>query len=614
MGIHKPLTFHLSTFQPSNPSRLPLLDRYSKIQSVKPQPLIIGLMMLLLAVGAIFFSRPWWRETLFNLTGEESTLPQISGVIQYGLTRLQPPLQTADDVPVQYADVNPYGINTFLQNEVEPAKREKAMQMIAAAGFKWIRQEFPWQDIEIHGKGDFEDRRHEPYQSAWNKYDQIVELAEKYDIKIMARLSTPPSWSRALTDTVGTFAPPDDYRDYGDFVAAVATRYRGRIPAYQIWNEANIYPEWGVYPINAEEYTALLKEGYTRVKAADPDAIVVMGALAATIELDRVRRYDANGQPTSPGGLSDVLFLQQMYDAGAAPYFDVLAMQGYGLWSGPTDRRMQPRVLNFSRPLYVRDVMVRNGDAHKAIWLSELSWNAVPPESGIPPVYGQVTPEQQGRYAALAYERMEREWPWLGVGFYWFFKQADDRERASNPQYYFRMVEPDFTPMPVYEAMKEKATAPPVVYAGWHQAGHWAITYEGDWQTLKEAEATFGDALATDQVGAAAHFTFEGSSLALAFVPSEGRLRVQIDQDIPIEIGLNIPVDQSKIVNLAHTLPQGLHQVRLEVVEGPVVIDGFIVENRPNLTFNRAGSAIMVLATLAGIWLWWRQRKTNAKG
>ena len=30
---------------------------------------------------------------MFNLTGEEATLPQISGTVQYFLTRLQPPLQ-----------------------------------------------------------------------------------------------------------------------------------------------------------------------------------------------------------------------------------------------------------------------------------------------------------------------------------------------------------------------------------------------------------------------------------------------------------------------------------------------------------------------------------------
>jgi hypothetical protein len=63
---------------------------------------------------------PSIQHMLFNLTVEETILPQISGVIQYSLTQLRPPLQIAGDVPVRYADVNPYGVNTFLQNEVEP--------------------------------------------------------------------------------------------------------------------------------------------------------------------------------------------------------------------------------------------------------------------------------------------------------------------------------------------------------------------------------------------------------------------------------------------------------------------------------------------------------------
>jgi len=561
--------------------------------------LVVG---LLLAGGGLLARRSI-QTALFNITGEEALLPQISGTIQYVFTAIHPPLQTADEVPVQFTDMAPYGVNTFLQNEVESAKREQAMRMISEAGIKWIRQEFVWEDIEIHGKGDFEDRRSEPAKPAWEKYDHIVELAEKYDVKIMARLSNPPAWTRALTNTVGSFAPPDDLTDYGDFVEAVVTRYRGRIPAYQIWNEPNIYPEWGQYPIDAEAYTALLKEGYSRVKKIDPDAIVVMGALAATIELDRVRRYDAGGGLISPGGLSDVLFLQQMYDAGAAPYFDVLAMQGYGLWSGPTDRRMQPRVLNFSRPLYIRDVMVRNGDAHKPIWLSELGWNAVPPDSGIPPVYGQVTPEQQGRYAVLAYERMQREWPWLGVGFYWFFKQADDRERAANPQYYFRMVEPDFTPLPAYQAIMGKTHESPKMYQGWHQAGHWAIRYTGDWESRPQAKATFGDAL-LGQPGDIASFTFAGSSLDVITM-GDGRLRLRVDQGETVEIKLTSATTRSRI---ASGLPQESHQVTLEVIEGPVLIDGYIVESRPSVLLNRAGSAVMVLAALGGAWVWWKQR------
>ncbi len=532
---------------------------------------------ILLIISMVFIARQPIQQTLFNLTGEETLLPQISGGLQYALTRLQPPLQTADNVPIQHVGMNPFGVNTFLQNEVESQKRDKAMRLISEAGITWIRQEFPWQDLEIHGKGDFEDRRHKPYQSAWAKYDNIVELAEKYHLNIMARLSTPPAWSRTLTDTVGTFAPPDNFNDYGDFVEAVARRYQGRIAAYQIWNEPNIYPEWGEYPISAEKYTELLKIGYTRVKVADSKAIVVMGALASTIELDRQRRY-SNGIPTSPGGLSDVLFLQQLYNAGAAPYFDVLAMQGYGLWSGPTDRRMQPRVLNFSRPLYVRDVMVRNGDAHKAIWLSELGWNAVPPESGLPPVYGQVTLTQQARYTAMAYQRMQQEWPWLGVGFYWFFKQADDREKNSNSQYYFRLVEPDFTLLPVYEALKVQAHQPPIMAQGWHQPNHWAIDYHGQWQRVERETAPLGAVMQSSQVGDSVAFTFIGRRLELAGKFEEnGRLAVQIDQQSPVEIsvGKNIN-DRVTVVQSSYLYPQK-YQVKLEVTSGQIIIEGFVV-------------------------------------
>ncbi|MDM8531659.1 cellulase family glycosylhydrolase [Anaerolineales bacterium HSG25] len=538
--------------------------------------LSIMAVLVLLTFMAIVVSRRSNQTYLFNLTGEEEILPQISGITQYLLTRLQPPLQTADNVPVQYAGMNPYGVNTFLQNEVEPAKREQALRLISEAGIKWVRQEFTWEDIEIHGKGDFEDRRHEPYKSAWEKYDQIVDFAEKYDLKIMARLSNPPAWTRAMTDTVGAFAPPDDYQDYGDFVTALATRYRGRIPAYQIWNEPNIYPEWGEYPISAEEYTELLKVGYQSIKKADPDAIVVMGALAATIELDRQRRYSPTGFPTSPGGLSDVLFLQQLYNAGAAPYFDVLAMQGYGLWSGPTDRRMQPRVLNFSRPLYVRDVMVRNGDAHKAIWLSELGWNVVPPESGLPPIYGQVTLEQQARYTQIAYQRIQKEWPWLGVGFYWFFKQADDREKLGNPQYYFRMMEPDFTPLPIYEAIKTQANDAPVLYAGWQKADHWAIEYHGTWSLIEHAEASFGSAMQTTEASASFSVIVDSRRVRLKLVPSSKsiRLQIQVDQQDPFEV----TITNEDSVTILEAWRSRQYRLNVELLSGAMLIDGLIVE------------------------------------
>ena len=40
--------------------------------------------------------------------------------------------------------------------------------------------------------------------------------------------------------------PPQNTDDYVDFLAATAARYKGRIAAYQIWNEPNLAREWGL--------------------------------------------------------------------------------------------------------------------------------------------------------------------------------------------------------------------------------------------------------------------------------------------------------------------------------------------------------------------------------
>jgi hypothetical protein len=442
------------------------------------------------------------------------------------------------------------------------------------------------------------DRRQNPPHLAWEKYDQIVDLATAHHIEIIARLSTPPAWSRAAGDRNGTFAPPDDLNDYGNFVETVVRRYLGRIHYYQIWNEPNIYPEWGEQPVDATQYVALLKVGYARAKAVDPNVVIIAGALAATIELDRY-----------PHGLADALFLQQMYDAGAAPYFDVLSMQGYGLWSGPYDRRMQPRVINFSRPLYIRDVMVRNGDAAKPIWLSEMAWNALPSDTPLPPAYGRVTAEEQARYAVLAYQRLQSEWPWLGVASYWFLKQADDHERTQNPQYYFRLLEPDFTPMPAYDALSEAAHQPPVMYAGYHQEDHWAVAYEGVWQTVADDRAVLGSYRRALAEGAQASFTFNGSDLWLVALlqPDSGQLAVRIDGAPPLTVSLQSPEPRfGEQMLLARGLLPGQHRATLtarfdpSTQAGPA-IDGFIVASGPGFWVRRGVGGLALLGGIGAL-------------
>ena len=524
--------------------------------------LVLALLLVVLG-AAVIAGRPAWSTFLYNVSGEEALPGQIRGGLEWlgNLTRPRP--DTAGTVPVANAGASPFGVNTFLEQEVEPAKREKSMQMIADAGFAWIRQEFPWEDIEIHGKGDFEDRRHEPYRSAWEKYDQIVDLAERYDLQIIARLSNPPAWSRAAGDDNGTFAPPDNLDDFGDYAEAVARRYRGRISTYQIWNEPNIYPEWGEQPVDPEAYTELLRVGYTRIKAACPECVVVSGALAQTI-------------PLGPRDLNDFIFLQRMYDAGAGAYFDVLAMQDYGLWSGPTDRRMRARVLNFSRPKYIREIMVENGDASKPLWITEMNWNA-PPADLPDQRFGFATPEQQARYAVEAYRRVQREWPWAGVVSFWFFKRATDQEK-DQAWYYFRLVEPDFTPLPVYDALTAyfHSDEAHTLYPGVHQEDHWLLTYSGDWQTRTDPAAELGSYRETTDPQAGLSFSFEGRELWLRAAPGEvTNLTYTVDDGAEKHayVGDNQPVSLFRSANRAR------HRIEILYGDGPPIsIDSLTVK------------------------------------
>ncbi|MGD8793956.1 MAG: hypothetical protein PVF47_15500 [Anaerolineae bacterium] len=547
----------------------------------------LAVVVLILAAAAAL-TYPLWSDFLYGVTGEEALPAQIRGGLEWMGNLARPQPETADFVAVDHAGVQPFGVNVFLEQEVEPEKRERAVRMIAEAGFHWLRQEFPWEDIEIHAKGDFEDRRHEPYRSAWLKYDQIVDLAEQYDLAIVARLSNPPAWSRAAGDEAGAQAPPDDLDDYGDFVEAVVHRYQGRITHYQIWNEPNIYPEWGDQPVSPEAYTELLEVGYTRVKAACPECVVISGALAQTI-------------PLGPRDLNDFIFLQRMYDAGAGDYFDVLAMQGYGLWSGPTDRRMRPRVLNFSRPLYLREIMVANGDEHKPIWITEMNWNA-PPADFANKQFGYVTLEQQGRYAVEAFQRAQQEWPWLGVINVWFFKRASDAE-IDQPWYYFRLVEPDFQPLPVYHALSAYFHSPAArtLYPGVHQEDHWLLDYQGQWQARSEAGAELGAARYAAGPEATLAFAFRGSELWLKPGPGAGgRIAFLLDGGAESEIDL-VPGQQ---VALARGQAPGRHTARLRPVSGTVSVDSLTVRDRTPARLGVVAVAGALLVVLVGVVVW----------
>jgi polysaccharide biosynthesis protein PslG len=114
----------------------------------------------------------------------------------------------------------------------------------------------------------------------WSKLDGAVDTARKNGVNdILMVLAGTPSWatddpsSGGLAGVLpGAAGMPKDLADWDDWVRQVATRYKGRITAYQPWNEANLTTFSTGSP---KEMAELTKRAYDIIKSVDPAATVV---------------------------------------------------------------------------------------------------------------------------------------------------------------------------------------------------------------------------------------------------------------------------------------------------------------------------------------------------
>lgn len=365
----------------------------------------------------------------------------------------QPPAQAPLEVPINTSPVTmtspDYSMQVFLFWQAEIADRD--LKLVEDAGFRWVKQEFAWREIEGAGKGRFD----------WERSDRVMDQIDAHGLKVIARLGVQPQWAGGGFPEVG---PPNNMQDFADFTAAVATRYKGRVDAYQIWNEPNLSREWGNRPPNAAEYTQMLKMAYETIKAIDPYPIIISAGLAPTTRNDDVAR-------------PDIYFIQEMYDAGAKPYFDALGAHGAGYASPPeTDPAEVARTPGLANPgdfennvpeelrrVYcfrhvedVREVMVRNGDSDKQVVLLEFGWT-IDPRPNSPYAWHAVTPEQQDQYLQRAYAYAKENWrPWIGIMSLIYI--ANPQWTLEDEQTYWSIVYPtypEFTPAPAYFGLKQ---------------------------------------------------------------------------------------------------------------------------------------------------------------
>lgn len=339
----------------------------------------------------------------------------------------------------KYFQTPEYGIQVFMWWKLEVGERD--LGLVEDMGFQWVKQIFAWRDMEQIMKGRYD----------WFRPDLIVDMAERHRLKLLARLDHQPFWAQADGGrTPLPSAPPKNYQDFGDFCHVFAERYKGRIGAYEVWNEPNLAREWGNSPPNPAEYVRLLAACYVGIKTADPEAVVISAGLAPTGTDDDT-------------AMPDDRFVREMYAAGGAPYFDALGVHAAGYMNPPerspddteADPALQARWITFRRVEDIRRIMIENGDADKQIVVTEMGWTT----DEVNPTYSwfAVTERQQADYLVRAYQWAKENWtPWMGLMTTIYL--ADPDWTPQNEQYWFAINRPSF-PLPdlrpAYYALKE---------------------------------------------------------------------------------------------------------------------------------------------------------------
>ncbi len=332
------------------------------------------------------------------------------------------------------------------------------LALMRESNFRWIRQFARWDEIEPQpGAYDF---------SGWDAL--TGHLPAFPELELVVVLMNSPAWAREdrgdqhLTET----APPANLNAFAEFAAAFASRYGQVVDHYQIWDEPNLDDAWGGLDPRPAEYVALLATARDAIRANDPTATIVAAALAPTTEIA--------GQ-----NISDIRYLDAMYAQGARELMDVVAGKPYGFDHSPKDRRVDESLLNFSRIIALREVMLANGDGRKALWASAFGWNALPADwRGDESIWGETSPDEHSFYTLGAIERVRREWAWLGV---MFLQHWQPDVPPTSAQWGFSLLGQDGRPTALLGELKA-ANSPKPAQNGLYHARNPFTRYSGVWQ------------------------------------------------------------------------------------------------------------------------------------
>lgn len=312
---------------------------------------------------------------------------------------------------VGFADSDVFGMN--------PADINHTFDLMAETGVHSVRIIIPWAGVEP-SQGNFD----------WGQVDTVVGAANAHRMSVVGALVATPAWAVA-PGAQPISGPPASAEAYGDFAGAVASHFRGRVDAYEIWNEPNAVMSWTSGPQGPQPdvYAGMLKAAYPKIKAADRGAVVIGGVVGAVVSFFALT-------------MDPVTFVQKMYAAGAAGSFDALSFHPYHYnlkFSAGAGVPNSP----LSQTDGIHQAMAANGDGGKKIWATE---------------YGEPNSAVDEATQADYIRDFLAKWrtlPYAGPSY--IYTTRDRATGSANPEESIGVYRTDWTPKPAQAVVKSMA-------------------------------------------------------------------------------------------------------------------------------------------------------------
>ena len=343
----------------------------------------------------------------------------VTAVGRLGWHYLQPhwdPFKASDISNAPFPALT-YGVHTFLWWDGGDVGAH--LDLVRLMSFSHVKQTFAWRDIEP-----------QPGLWVWTQSDRILGEVERRGLRLVVRLGQAPAWARAADAVHARDAPPAELTHFAAYCGSVAQRYKGRISAYQIWNEPNLSREWGDKRPDPAAYVELLAACSSAIRAADPAAILISAGLAPTGNHDEA-------------ALPDDIYFDQMYRNGFQRYIDVVGVHAPGFAPpeiGPDDEQAAHRWFTFRRVEDLRKIMLHYADEARQMAIMEFGYTT----DRVNPDYRwfSVTEEQQAAYLERAYEFAIANWrPWVGLMVLIYL--PDPSWQPDDEEYWWSILEPD---------------------------------------------------------------------------------------------------------------------------------------------------------------------------